>query len=58
LFIDATLVGVALLLSAIVPAVSTRMHHRWVTITSAVVLALIPLALSVLGFLEGQLKTR
>ena len=58
LFIDATLIGVALLVSAIVPGVSTRLHHRWVTMTSAVLLALIPLALSVLGFLEGQLKTR
>jgi len=58
LFIDATLIGVALLISAIVPGVSTRLHHRWVTMTSATILALIPLVLSVLGFLEGQLKTR
>ena len=58
LFIDATLIGVALLISAAVPAVSTRLHHRWVTLTSVAILALIPLALAVLGFLEGQLKTR
>lgn len=58
LFIDATLIGVALLISAVIPAVSTRLHHRWVTMASVAILALIPLALAVLGFLEGQLKTK
>ena len=58
MFIDATLISVALLISAIVPGVSARLHHRWVTITSAAILGLIPLTLAVLGFLEGQLKTR
>ena len=57
-FIDATLIGVALLVSAVIPGVSTRLHHRWLTMVSATILALIPLALAVLGFLEGQLKTR
>lgn len=58
LFIDATLIGVTMLASAVVPALSARMQHRWVTTTAAVILALIPLALIVVGFLEGQLKTR
>jgi hypothetical protein len=58
LFIDATLIGLAVLLSSVIPALSTRLHHRWVTTSSAVILALIPLSLAVLGFLEGQLKTR
>jgi hypothetical protein len=58
LFIDATLIGVVLLASAVVPALSTRLHYRWLTTTAAVVLAMIPVALTVVGFLEGQLKTR
>jgi cell shape-determining protein MreD len=58
LFIDATLIGVTMLASAVIPALSSRMQHRWVTTSAAVVLALIPLALIVVGFLEGQLKTR
>jgi hypothetical protein len=58
LFIDATLIGLAVLLSSVIPPLSTRLHHRWVATSSAVILALIPLSLAVLGFLEGQLKTR
>ena len=58
LFIDATLIGVALLASTILPGLSARLHQRWFTASSAVLLALIPLGLAVLGFLEGQLKTR
>ena len=57
LFIDATLIGVALLLSALVPGVAPRLHHRWVTVTAAIVLAVIPLTLAVLGYLEGELKS-
>jgi hypothetical protein len=56
IFIDATLIGVALLLSAVIPGVSARLHYRWLRIGATVVLALIPLAMGVLGFLEGQLK--
>ena len=57
-FIDATLIGLAVLASALVPALSARLHHKWVTASSAIVLAMIPVVLAVLGFLEGQLKTR
>jgi hypothetical protein len=57
-FIDATLIGVAVLVGAVVPALSARLHHRWFATSSAVVLALIPLGLAILGFLEGQLKAR
>jgi hypothetical protein len=57
IFIDATLIGVALLLSAVIPGVSARLHYRWLRITACTVMAMIPLALGVLGFLEGQLKT-
>lgn len=57
IFIDATLIGVALLLSAIIPGVSARLHYRWLRIAATIVLAAIPLAMGLLGFLEGQLKT-
>lgn len=57
LFIDATLIGVALLLSALVPGVSARLNHRWLTVASLCVLSAIPLIMSVLGYLEGELKT-
>ncbi len=57
LFLDATLMGVALLLSAIAPGILPRLQHRWLGIATALVLALIPLFLGVLGYLEGQLKT-
>ena len=58
LFVDATLIGVALLLSAVLPGVGTRLHHRWITVVSVAVLAAIPTALAVLGYLEGELKAR
>ena len=57
LFVDATLIGVALLLSAVIPGVSERLHHRWLTTGAAIVLAVIPLVLGVLGYLEGELKS-
>jgi hypothetical protein len=57
IFIDATLIGVALLLSAVIPDVSARLHYRWLRISASLVLAGIPLVMGVLGFLEGQLKT-
>jgi hypothetical protein len=57
LFVDATLIGVALLLSAIVPGVSVRLHHRWLTMGAVIVLAAIPFVLGVLGYLEGELKS-
>ena len=57
LFIDATLIGVALLLGAVVPGMATdRLQHRWLTVVAAVVLAAIPLVLAVLGYFEGELK--
>ena len=56
-FIDATLIGVALLLSAVIPGVSARLHYRWLRILAVVVLAVIPAVMGILGFLEGRLKT-
>jgi hypothetical protein len=57
LFIDATLIGVALLLSTLASSITGRLHQRWVTVVAAAVLTAIPLLLAVLGYLEGRLKT-
>jgi hypothetical protein len=56
-FIDATLIGVALLFSAIMPGVMPRLQQRWVGVGVTVVLAAIPLAMAILGYLEGELKS-
>jgi hypothetical protein len=58
LFIDATLIGVALLFSTAVPGLLPRLQQRWIAMSAVAVLALILTASVVLGFLEGQLKTR
>jgi hypothetical protein len=55
-FVDATLIGVALLLGAMQPAVSRGLHHRWITRAAVATLVSIPVALAVLGYLEGGLK--
>jgi voltage-gated potassium channel Kch len=57
LFIEATLVGVALLFSTIVPGVAARLHYRWLAIAVTVALAGVPVVMAVLGLLEGKLKT-
>jgi len=55
-FLDATLMGVALLLSAVAPGISVRLHQRWLTTLAIVVLIAIPVGLAILGYLEGELK--
>lgn len=52
-FVDATLIGVALLFSA---AVSWRTYPRWVVGLGGVVMAVVLGAMTVLGYLEGRLK--
>jgi hypothetical protein len=56
LFLDATLIGVALLLVSLIPGLSDRLHHRSLVVASAVILTVIPVVLAVLGYLEGELK--
>lgn len=58
LFLDAILIGVAVLAGQLMPGLAGRLQQRWFTMSSIAALALIPLAMAVLGFLEGQLKTR
>jgi hypothetical protein len=58
LFIDATLIGAAFLFGVLVPVIATRLQARWLGLTAVAVLAIIPLSLAVLGFLEGELKLR
>jgi len=57
-FIDATLIGVALLLGGFVPAVVARLNHKWIVTSAVVFLLAVPVLLGVLGYLEGQLKAR
>jgi hypothetical protein len=52
-FIDAILLGVALLFSSVVPV---REYPRWLLAAGVVALAAVLLAMTVLGFLEGRLK--
>jgi hypothetical protein len=56
LFIDATLLGVALLFSAILPGAAARLEQRWIVVAAVIVLAAIWGTLTALGFLEGRLK--
>ena len=57
IFIDATLIGVALLLGTVFPAISARLHQRALVIAAALMLGAVPIAMAVLGFLEGRLKS-
>lgn len=56
-FLDAILLGVAFVLTSLVPALAPKVHHRWIVTGAAIVLIAIPFALGVLGYLEGELKT-
>jgi hypothetical protein len=56
--IDTALIGVALMLSSVIPGVLPRLSHRWIVTSAVVVLLAVPVFLGFLGFLEGQLKAR
>ena len=56
-FIDATLIGVALLFVALWPELPAKLNQRWIAATAATVLLSVPIALAVLGYLEGKLKS-
>ena len=58
LFIDATLIGVALLFSTAIPGLFARLQQRWIAIAAVTLLTLILTGSVTLGYLEGQLKTR
>lgn len=58
LFIDATLIGVALLLSTAMPGLLPRLQQRWIALSAVTVLGLILVGAVTLGYLEGQLKAR
>jgi Mg2+/Co2+ transporter CorB len=59
LFIDAAVVGAVMLVGTLVPSarIVERAQGRWVAIACASILTAIPIALSVLGYLEGELKS-
>lgn len=58
LFVDATLIGVALLFSTVFPGLLARVQQRWIAVSAVAGLLLILSASIALGYLEGQLKTR
>jgi hypothetical protein len=58
LFIDAVLVGLWALAATAIPSLSARSFSRWTSVAVALLLASIPLAGAVLGYLEGRLKVR
>jgi hypothetical protein len=56
LIIDAALIGVWALVSSAVPGMSVREWPKWALGLAALLLASIPIAAGVLGYLEGRLK--
>jgi hypothetical protein len=56
LFVDATLIGVALLLSTILPGMSAREYPRWISAVAIAALTSVMVVMTLLGYLEGRLK--
>ena len=56
LFIDALLLGLWTLVAIAIPSLAPRAFPRWASAITAVLLAAIPIAACVLGYLEGRLK--
>lgn len=56
LFVDALLIGLWMLVAAAIPSITPRNFPRWASIGALVLLAAIPIAATVLGYLEGRLK--
>lgn len=57
IFVDATLMGVALLFGTVFPSVSGRLHNRLLLMSATLLLCAVPIVMAVLGFLEGRLKS-
>lgn len=56
LFIDALLIGIWMVASAVVPSIAPRNFPRWAMVGAALLLTAVPLAAMILGYLEGRLK--
>ena len=56
LLVDAALVGAAFVVSILLPGLSPRLNHRSLAIGAGTLLVAVPIALAVLGYLEGELK--
>jgi hypothetical protein len=56
-FIDAAMVGIWVVVSSVVPAMAPRQVPRWYAALAVLALAAIPIAVGILGYLEGRLKT-
>lgn len=56
LFVDALLIGIWTLIATAVPSIAPRNFSRWASIGATLLLASIPIAAGILGYLEGRLK--
>jgi hypothetical protein len=55
-FIDVAIIGIWLVVATVFPAIAPRPLPRWILTVAVTVLAAIPVAAGVLGYLEGRLK--
>jgi hypothetical protein len=55
-FLDALLIGLWMLAATAIPSISPRTFPRWASVAAVLLLAAIPVAACVLGYLEGRLK--
>lgn len=56
LFLDAAFVGVWVVVSTAVPAMSPRQLPRWFAAVAGLALAAVPIAIGIVGLIEGRLK--
>jgi len=56
LFLDAAILGVWLVASSVLPTMVPRQLPRWLATVAVIVLATLPIATGILGYLEGRLK--
>lgn len=56
IFLDTAIVGIWLVISSVVPAMTPRQLPRWFATLAVIGLAAVPVAAGILGYLEGRLK--
>ncbi len=54
--VDTALIGAVLAMLLMVPGLSARLGQRWVVASALTILIAVPVALAILGYLEGRLK--
>ncbi len=56
MLVDTALFGAVLAMLLMVPGLSARLDQRWIVASTVAILIAVPVALAVLGYLEGRLK--